>query len=82
MSERTLRRKAYRIGYRVEKGVVRHSGNICRDCFGERFSGYMIRDIAADSIEAGCYNGYTYQLSLNDVELFLRDRYNALGLAW
>lgn len=36
----TIRRKAYKVGYRVSKGFQRYySGGICRDCNGVPYTG-------------------------------------------
>ena len=44
-SENALRRRAYSIGYRVEKGF-RHLGQfVYHDSCGDRFTGYMVKDL-------------------------------------
>ncbi|MGM9748545.1 MAG: hypothetical protein ACI3ZN_07070 [Candidatus Cryptobacteroides sp.] len=42
--EGTLRRKAYKIGYQVVKGFRHYGQYVYHNTYGERFTGYMVRD--------------------------------------
>lgn len=77
-SEKTLRRKASNIGYRIQKGPLM-SGNL-RVAYGD--PGYSIIDCKYNTIVYGLCNGFYNLLQLEDVEEFLRDEYDALELAF
>ena len=42
-SESTIRRRAYSIGYRAEKGFQHFGQFVCHDSCGDRFTGYMVK---------------------------------------
>ena len=84
MTERTLRKKANKIGYYLSKGYWRyHDGKIWRDAFGEKRTGYTIYEFDnygnqnfVDGYDQGTYN----LLTLYQVESFLSNKYQQLGL--
>ena len=82
LSEKTLRRRAYNIGCSIRKGYTRCGGNISLDCEGKKSTGYMITDLATNGILAGFNSAYYYIWDLAEVENYLRENYEALGLAW
>lgn len=78
-SESTLRRKAYKIGYRLEKGYIHFLTKAypvaIREC------GYNVIDIMSGFPIWECRNDvYDHLFSMDDVEQFLREQYNELGL--
>lgn len=82
-SESTLRRRAYKIGYQIQKGF-RHFGRfVYHDPYGDRFSGYMVKDLQSGFYEWGGYNSnFDFLWDLEDVEDFLKEQYELLGLTW
>lgn len=81
--ESTLRRRAYKIGYQVKKGFQHLGRNVYHDQYGDRYSGYMVRDLHTGFYEWDGYNSnFDFLWTLEDVENFLREQYEALGLAW
>ncbi len=82
-SESTLRRKAYGIGYQVLKGFMHCGKYVYHDSYGQRYSGYMIRDLQTGFFVCGCYNNiFDFVWKLRDVEDFLKDKYERLGYSW
>ena len=71
MSESTLRRKAAKIGYRIAKGKPRFFGSE---------TGYMVLDELNHMV--GGYNNFCYMWTFEDVVVFLKEEYEALGLTW
>lgn len=84
----TLRRRAYEAGYRIEKGFQHYllrGYPVCRDCNGEAYTGYDVRDLATGQLvyESGCYDSnYDHLCTLEDVEEFLKRAYEEAGLNW
>lgn len=84
MTDKLLRRKAAKIGYKISKGFCRyHDGTIWRDAWGEKRTGYTIYEIDdygnhnfIDGYDLGTYN----LLTDCQVESFLRNKYQQLGL--
>ena len=82
-SESTLRRKANNIGYQVEKGYQHFNCKVFRNCNGERYTGYRVKDLSTGFYEWGSYNEHFDHLwDLDDVAKFLADEYEARGLTW
>ena len=80
-SERTLRRRADAIGYRLEKGFVHQlvEGYPVWD----REVGYNIIDNEYNYMVYGCYNNvFDHLFTLEDVEDFLKTEYVEAGLKW
>ena len=81
--ESTLRRKAYKIGYQVVKGFQHYGPYVYHNSYGERYTGYMVRDLSNGFYEWGSYNSnLDFCWDIEDVEEFLKDRYEELGLVW
>lgn len=80
-SERTLRRKAEKIGYSIEKGLLRMT--VSNAVWYPRETGYSVIDNELGCYVWGSYNEvFVHIWKLQDVEEFLRDRYNELGLVF
>ncbi len=80
-SEKTLRNKARKIGYRIEKGL-QHDMCIkgCPVSYG-RTVGYMVMDETTGYYVWGSYDNYhDYQLDLDIIEKCLKREYDELGL--
>lgn len=77
-SEKTLRRKAEKLGYRIKKGFkIFGNGSIAN-----RTPGYSVIDTEYNCYVGG-YNCVFYNIwSLEDVEKFLKDEYLANGLVF
>ena len=82
-SEKTLRRRAYKIGYQVLKGYQHQQAGraICRDCYGVPYTGFMVKDLTTGSMY-GIYPSNDFELTLEDVEAFLKEKYEECGLTW
>lgn len=81
----TLRKRAKAAGYSIEKGFQHYtvSGGIFTNMWGERFTGYMVKDLAKNEYEWGSYDKhYTHLWQLEDVERFLKEVYEENGLKW
>lgn len=78
----TIRRKAYKVGYRVSKGFQRYySGGICRDCNGVPYTGYNVEDLSTGILVWDCYNpNYDHLWTLEDVEEFIKGEYEKAGI--
>ena len=85
LSLSTIRRRAAKIGYHVEKGFVRFQGDVYYNSDGTRESGYVVRDLQTGYIVGGsdnyCYS-WSYIWNLEDVADFLRGAYDVNGMAW
>ena len=82
-SEATLRKRAYKIGYKICKGFVHFGREVYHDEYGRHFTGFMILDQRYGNPLPGCIKGdYDFQLSLEDIEDFLETKYEELGLKW
>lgn len=82
-SESTIRRRAYSIGYRAEKGFQHFGQFVYHDSCGDRFTGYMVKDLYTGFYEWGCYSeNFDHLWNLDDVAEFLKGEYEARGLAW
>ena len=82
-SESTIRRKAYRIGYQVQKGFQHFRREVLYDLNGERYTGYMIKDLNTGYYVWSCYNeNFDHLWNLDDVVEFLEGEYESLGLVW
>ena len=82
-SESTLRRRAYEIGYQVMKGFQHCCQHVWHDSSGERYTGYMVKDLSNGFCIWGSYSeNFDFLWDLEDVEEFLKEQYDALGLKW
>lgn len=76
LTERTIKRRAEQLGYKVSKGYQRYlmPGNaIVRDCNGEPFTGYNVIDLKLNCLAWSCYNEICDHLfTLEDVIEFLK----------
>ena len=83
-SERTLRRKAAKIGYGINKGYQHWLDKgypIFCDCNGEKSIGYQVIDYSTGFAVWGSYDRMLDHLwSLGDVEQFLKEQYEKHGL--
>lgn len=79
----TLRRRAHKIGYHVQKGFRHFHQYVYHDEYGDRFPGYMVMDLQTGFYEWGGYDSnFSFLWDIEDVEDFLKEQYEALGLAW
>lgn len=72
-SEKTLRRRASKIGYQVVKG---------RRNYVSDHNGFMILNPDNNNVVRGTVDGLTFCMEADDVEDFLKDEYESLGLNW
>lgn len=86
MSERTMRRKAFEIGYELQKGYrcyLMGGGQPVLDEAGNKISGYNIRCMSNNTLVHGCYNNICDHLyDLDDVKGFLKEEYESAGLVF
>lgn len=81
--EQTLRRKADKIGYKVEKGFQHYRGFVFQPTGCNRCTGYMVWDQSTGLYVPGCYDeNFDFQWDLEHVEMFLKKRYSKLKLNW
>ena len=79
----TIRRKAYAIGYQVMKGYLHFQDFVYHDSYGDRFPGYMVKNLRTGFYEWGSYNeNFSFRWDLDDVVEFLKGEYEARGLKW
>lgn len=73
----TIRKKAYKIGYRVNKGFRRyHNGGLWRDWNGVPRTGYNVVDLSQNILVWDCYDSnYDHLWTLEDVEEFIKGEY-------
>ena len=77
-SEKTLRRKARKLGYRVKKGfMIFGNGSIA-----SRTPGYSVIDLEYNCYVGGNSNIFYNIWTLEDVEDFLKSEYIANGLVF
>ena len=82
-SEKTLRKRAYAIDYKVSKGFRHYGDFVYYYPDGERCTGYMVEDLNTGIYVYGCYSSNLDNLwRLIDVEEFLKTKYQELGLKW
>lgn len=84
-SLQTLRKKAYDVNHRIEKGYQRYHRNnaIYTNMMGEKFEGYNLRNLETGFLVWDCYNNdYDHLWQLRDVEEFLKGIYLEKGLKW
>jgi len=84
-TEDTLRNRAKKIGFQIEKGF-QHDENgdtVCREYQG-RVSGYQVKNLEDGSYVWGSMieGGADHLWTLDEVENFLRDAYEERGLKW
>lgn len=72
-SEKTLRRRASKLGYQVVKG---------RRNYVSDHNGFMILNPILNCVVCGADYGMTFCMDVDDVEDFLKDEYESLGLNW
>jgi hypothetical protein len=79
----TLRRRAYEIGYQVKKGFQHYGMYVYHDQYGDRYPGYMVIDLQTGFPVWGSYDSnFDFLWSIEDVDDFLKEQYEAQGLAW
>lgn len=81
MTEKTLRKKAKKLGYSIHKGFKHYmSVEGCPVVYG-RDTGYMVTDDTTGEYLWGSYdNYYDHQLSLDIIEECLKREYAKLGM--
>ncbi len=83
MSERTLRRRAKAINYSIHKGLQHWGNSVLRDREGKGRIGYMVMNLETGFYVWGCYDSnLDFLWTLADVENFLKEKYQELGIAW
>lgn len=84
--EKTLRYKAKRIGYALERGYrhyVGFNGEIVKDSHGKPIEGYDVFDLQTGLYVYPSYNDvFDHLFTLEDVESFLRNEYKTQGIAF
>lgn len=81
ISENKIYKKAHAIGYSVHKGKVHYLGNNYPVYSDE--VGYNVVDDSTGVTVWGCYNEvFDHQWTLDDVENFLKNEYDNLGLVF
>lgn len=84
-SEGTLRKRAYKIGFKIEKGFHHdEDGNlVTREYYG-RVTGYQVKDLNDGSYvsDSNIEGGSDYCWNLDMVEDFLKSEYENRGLKW
>lgn len=82
-TESTLRRRAIAINYKVSKGFMHFGDYVHHYPDGSRCTGYMVMDLTTGFYVYGCYDSNLDNLwQLVDVEEFLKEKYQELGLKW
>lgn len=84
-SEDTLRKRAKKIGFQIEKGFHHNDdGEIVRREWQGRIVGYQVKDLSDGSYvwSSNIEGGADHCWSLDEVENFLRDAYRDRGLEW
>ena len=80
-NEKTLRKRANEIGYRLEKGFIHQM--VEGYPVWDREVGYNIIDTINNCLVSGCYNNvFDHLFKLEDVEDFLKTEYVESGLNW
>ena len=82
-TESTLRKRASAINYCVSKGFMHYGKYVYHYPDESRRKGYMVMDLNTGYYVFGCYDSNFDNLwRLDDVEEFLRTKYQELGLKW
>lgn len=72
-TEKTIRRKAYDLGYKLEKNYMRYMA-FNNAIVEPKATGYMLFDLRTNEYVWGSYNDcFCYLWSLEDVENYLRE---------
>lgn len=77
-SLKTIRSKAYEVGYKISKGFQHYlcSGAVVRNCNGAAYTGYNVEDLSTGFYVWGCYDAnYDHLWTLEDVEKFIKGEY-------
>ena len=86
LSEKTLRRRAIRLGYSVSKGYQRYlrkPNPICRDYNGEPITGYNVTDLRLNCLVWPCFDeARDHLFTLTDVVDFLREEDSEQLFTW
>lgn len=82
LSLSTIRRRAERVGYYVEKGFVRFQGKVHYNLEGERETGFMVKDLHYNIYVGGFNDPWSYTWDLEDVVELLKNEYEARDMAW
>ena len=84
--EKTLRKRAEKIGYAIEKGYQHYmafDGAVFRDCNGKPRTGYNVIHLETNCLVYPCYNGaFDHLFDIEDLESFLKTEYQKLGLTF
>ena len=81
----TIRKKALKAGYRVEKGFqhYHYNNSIHTNWNGERFTGFNVWDLSTNSLVWDCYDSnYDHLWTLDDVDIFIKSVYEKAGLEY
>ena len=86
-SERTIYKKALKVGYRVEKGFQHYhcNGAVYANWNGERFTGYNVWDMSTNTLvwDSGCYDSnFDHLCTLAEVESFIKSVYEKADLEY
>ena len=87
-SEKTLRRKANKVGLTLEKGYQKYlcdKWGFVLDADGQKVTGYSLFNS-----DTGCYTSapylssacHTHEMNAEEVESYLRNEYQKNGLTW
>ena len=81
----TIRKKAYKVGYRVRKGFQHYLYNnaVVKDVNGEGYTGYLVEDLTTGCAVYDSFDShYDHLWTLDDVEDFLKSVYKENGLEY
>ena len=81
----TIKKRAFGVGYRVEKGFQHYlyNGSVVTDYRGNRYRFYRVMNLSNGLYEWGSYNDlFDYLWTLEDVEKFLKSVYKAARLEY
>lgn len=85
-TEKTLRKKAIKAGFRIEKGFchwMTEGYPVYTYYNGERDTGYNLIDESTNTLVWGCHDGHVDHLfTLDDIAEFLEDVYTSNGLTF
>ncbi len=79
----TIRQKAYKINFQVEKGFIHYRDVVDHDYSGNRHTGFMVKDLETGFYVKGCYDeNFDHLWEIDDVVSFLKEQYEILGIDW
>ena len=83
LSEKTLRRRAAKVGCQIKKGFKHyHNGAIYIGSGGEREVGYLVIDEYGNCVWGSFDQWIDHTWQLEEVEEFLKGVYKSNGLKW